>query len=279
MKLSIITINYNNANGLEKTIVSVMSQTHRKEIEYIVIDGASTDGSVGILERYSDQIDIVVSEKDSGIYNAMNKGVRRASGDYLLFLNSGDTLYAEEVLNNCLPQLGEEDIIIGQLSFMDGSGLAATPGQLSLLFFYDRSLPHPATFIKRELLIKRPYDESLRIASDWKFFMQSIVLENATYKTIVTIVSSFDCNGISSKNRTLCKVEKDKVLLELIPERILCDYTHFLNGNGYEETAYDRFYIRLRETRYGALFYKMNKRLLRFFSLFKSSARAFDDVN
>lgn len=96
MKLSIITINYNNREGLRKTIESVVAQTTR-EFEYIVIDGGSTDGSVDVIKEFSDYIDYWVSEPDKGIYNAMNKGVKVAHGDYCQFLNSGDWLYDSNV--------------------------------------------------------------------------------------------------------------------------------------------------------------------------------------
>lgn len=97
MKFSIITINYNNCEGLEKTIQSVIEQSY-KGYEYIVIDGGSTDGSIDIIKKYEPSITFWVSEKDSGIYNAMNKGIRHSTGEYLNFMNSGDTFYEPEVL-------------------------------------------------------------------------------------------------------------------------------------------------------------------------------------
>lgn len=100
--ISIITINYNNAEGLRRTIQSVVSQACRADFEYIVIDGASTDGSRDILDQYSDQIDVLISEPDSGIYNAMNKGVKNSSGTYCLFLNSGDWLHDQTVIKDVL---------------------------------------------------------------------------------------------------------------------------------------------------------------------------------
>ena len=97
MKYSIITVNYNNKEGLRKTIESVVRQTYR-DFEFIVIDGGSTDGSTDILKEYDEQINYWVSEKDSGIYNAMNKGIKKSIGDYLIFMNSGDCFYQNDVL-------------------------------------------------------------------------------------------------------------------------------------------------------------------------------------
>ena len=110
LKLTIITINYNNLEGLKRTVESVVNQTWQ-ELEYIVIDGGSTDGSAAFLASCSDTIDYWVSEPDNGIYNALNKGIQKATGEYLLFLNSGDHFYSDEVLANNVHHLVNSDII------------------------------------------------------------------------------------------------------------------------------------------------------------------------
>ena len=110
--ISIITINYNNASGLEKTIRSVVEQTYN-EYEYIIIDGASLDKSKEVIQEYQRYIDFWCSEKDSGIYNAMNKGIQKASGEYLLFLNSGDVLHNSAVLAAIHGFLSVQDILYG----------------------------------------------------------------------------------------------------------------------------------------------------------------------
>ena len=113
MKFSIITVNYNNKEGLRNTIESVIHQTYR-DFEYIVIDGGSTDGSVDILKKYDQQINYWVSEKDSGIYNAMNKGISKAHGEYLNFMNSGDCFYALDNLERVAKYQYETDFIVGR---------------------------------------------------------------------------------------------------------------------------------------------------------------------
>ena len=110
MKYSIITINYNNADGLRRTIESVVSQTYA-DYEYLIIDGGSTDGSVNAIKEYEDKISYWVSEKDGGIYNAMNKGVKVAHGEYLIFMNSGDVFYNDRVIERIESSQRTDDII------------------------------------------------------------------------------------------------------------------------------------------------------------------------
>lgn len=273
MKLSIITINYNNKEGLAKTVESVFCQSAYGEFEYIVIDGASIDGSSDVLKKHESRFSHVVSEPDSGIYDAMNKGVRASSGDYLLFLNSGDTLYSEHTISNILPKLNADDLIIGRIMKVPENVLSESGMVLSLYHFIDKSLPHQSSFIRRNLLIETPYDENYRIVSDWKFFVQTIVIGNCSYRYIDDIVSYYDCNGLSSNNRDESFVERDKVLHELFPSRILQDYQHFISGQGYEDTVYDKFYIKLRNYKYGRVLYSLNVLILRIADLFMPGAR------
>ena len=113
MKYSIITVNYNNREGLKRTIESVIHQTFR-DFEFIVIDGGSTDSSAEVLKAYDEHISYWVSEKDNGIYDAMNKGIRKATGDYLNFMNSGDCFYDDDVLRNVTAYASDADIITGR---------------------------------------------------------------------------------------------------------------------------------------------------------------------
>lgn len=274
MKLSVITINRNNVIGLRETIESVLNQTARDELEYIVIDGASTDGSAQLLETYDGRVDGWISESDTGIYNAMNKGVRMSTGEYLLFLNSGDTLFDKDVVKILLPELESgEDIVTGKMLYSGKNRYSQADNPISLLFLYQSSLPHDATFIRRRLLEKTPYDESLRIASDWKFFVQVIVQQGCSYRIVDHVISEFDTHGISATNRDLCKQERDKAIKELFPSRVLVDYLRFTKGGGYQDTEYDRFYLKLREYHYGYRIYSLNVFLVRILSIFKKSAK------
>ena len=227
MKLSIITVNYNDAEGLERTIKSVISQTF-KDYAYIVIDGGSTDGSVDVSNLYEDYIDFWVSEPDGGVYAGMNKGVARAHGLYCNFMNSGDSFYDNMTLEKIFQTKHVEDIFVGDaIFFHDGRLTDSRPlREISLYHLYSGALPHQASFIRTSLLKKYQYDEELKIVSDWKFFIQSIILDNCSFKYIDTIVAKYDNNGISSKNQIKMREEKEMVLGQLFPPRILVDYEY-----------------------------------------------------
>ena len=224
MKLSIITVNLNNRDGLQKTIDSVVSQTF-KDFEWIVIDGGSTDGSKELIEQYADHFAYWVSEPDKGIYNAMNKGIMVAKGEYLQFLNSGDWLYGDTALERCFRHELNADIVYGDLFFCAGEEMTQSqyPEDVSLRFFYKYSLGHNATFIKRKLLQDTLYDEDLKIVSDWKFFFAA-ALSDKKFEKIGEVVSCFDTKGISSMNEELVCLERSIVIKELIPASLVKDF-------------------------------------------------------
>lgn len=218
MKLSIITVNLNNLEGLKKTMKSVGRQTCQ-EFEYIVIDGASTDGSVDIIKE-SPIVDIWISEKDSGVYDAMNKGIEKANGDYLLFLNSGDLLFSDDIIKKAIPQLTSEAIIYGDLQFVTGDGNSLDihnfPNRLTFKYFFNFSLGHPSTFIRRDLFEKYgKYETDYTIVADWAFFTRVIIKERESTKYIPEVISSFNTDGMSSdpKNRDIIASER-KIFLE-----------------------------------------------------------------
>lgn len=225
MELTIITVCYNNKDGLARTLKSVKSQTC-KDFQYIVIDGASTDGSEELIHDYSDNIDYWISEKDSGIYNAMNKGIEKAQGKYCLFLNSGDSLYSCDTIENVLPLLSEADFISGDTicTFQDGHKKvwkAVNNATTYLLAIY--SLSHQATFIRTDLLKKRPYREDLKIVSDWEQMFYEIVIKDKTYKRINIPICLFAQGGISSAAPQLRESERQKVLGEHFSKRMYQD--------------------------------------------------------
>lgn len=270
MLFSIITINRNNAAGLEKTIRSVTGQTYTN-FEYIIVDGASTDNSVEVIKdlisptpdpspegeggedseengwRYCALSQSAlpslsgegqgvrlhwISEPDKGIYNAMNKGVQKATGDYLLFLNSGDCFAHKDVLEKVSKMLnGAEDILVGRVNVVKNGVITGQSDELSeedltLFNLYLWGIPHQAAFIRRELLLAYPYDEDLKINSDWKFFIQTIVLDNVSVKTVSLVVADYDGEGISTVHMDWLLEEREKVFKQLIPERIASNYMH-----------------------------------------------------
>lgn len=240
-RLTIITINYNNVSGLKKTLSSIFSQTSI-DFEYIVIDGNSTDGSVELIKQF-DNSSIKhfswISEPDNGIYNAMNKGIRMAKGEYIQFLNSGDMLASNDVTEKMLACLflspqGEglgvrSSILYGNMLKPLPKGIYRDKGfagrQPTMLDFYIGTLNHSPAYIKRSLFDTYGlYDETLKIVSDWKWYLQVIALHGVipVYKDIDVTV--FDMNGISNTNSLLEKQERRKVLEVLLPRAILLDY-------------------------------------------------------
>lgn len=237
MKLSIITINRNNAAGLEKTLQSVATQTF-KEFEYIVIDGASTDDSVDVIKKHESQFAHLkwVSEPDKGIYNAMNKGIRMASGDYIQILNSADCLAAPEVTERMLAELerqGNPAILYGNMvkCFPDGRRMVdkCFAGQeITMLGMFTGTLNHDPAYIRRDLFEKYGYyDEGLKIVSDWKWYLQAIILGGENPQYVDMDVTLFDMTGISETNKELDRAERKQVLEQLFPRTVLADYERF----------------------------------------------------
>lgn len=264
MKLSIITINYNNREGLQKTIESVVNQTWQ-EFEYIVIDGGSTDGSVDVIKQYSDRIDYWVSEPDKGIYHAMNKGIDVAKGEYCNFMNSGDCLYENTTLENIKDELENISIINGKTIF-DNGWTVFPPKVLSLNFFLKDTINHQSSFIETKLLKRYKYDEKYKIVSDWKFWINTLIFDNCSYRTTDTVIALSDSNGLSLTNHALRIQENKMVLNELVPERILCDYQK--NKDDWETNLY----IDMKSSRFHRHLYTFNVLLIRFLSIFRKGA-------
>ena len=286
MKLSIITINYNNAEGLRKTLASVASQTYA-DIEHIIVDGGSTDGSVEIIEAYASDMarkasgcvpaggegscaavegqdttpangaqplatqDTTspkatkphkvtwISEPDKGIYNAMNKGIRMATGEYIEILNSGDILFDANVTQRMIERLDqinskrEENmgILYGNMIKVNAQGKVVGKSgytEYSLRQFYSSTLNHDCAYIRKDLFEEYGlYDEQLKIVSDWKWYLQAIGLGRVKPEYVDIDVTIFDDGGISETNLALRNAERRKVLEEVLPPAVLWDYdTH-----------------------------------------------------
>lgn len=225
MKLSIITINFNNRDGLKRTIDSVVVQTFH-DYEWIVIDGGSTDGSRELIELNAEHFSYWVSEPDKGIYNAMNKGIAQAKGEYLQFLNSGDWLCDETALERCFSHDFSAEIVYGNLyTAFEGKEISKyyQPKRLTFQMLLNDTIMHSPSFIKRELFATEQYDESLRIVSDWKFFLKQ-ALQNRTFEFVDEFVTFFDTTGISATNKELNKTEREKVIRDEVSKLILYDY-------------------------------------------------------
>ena len=208
------------------TIDSVVSQTYQ-EFEWIIIDGGSTDGSREVIEKNVQHFTYWCSESDKGIYNAMNKGIRQAKGEFCLFLNSGDCLNGD-CLKAVMPQLTGE-VVVGRVKSAEDGALSYQyeNGSFSFSQLYSYSFPHQASFIKRELFIKHGfYDEDYKILSDWKFFLQLLLKERVDLNFISDVVSVIDYNGISKTNKELFVAEKNRLRDEVIPPYLMRDFDY-----------------------------------------------------
>lgn len=239
-KISIITVNRNNAEGLERTIKSVIEQTYA-DYEFIVIDGASTDNSVDIIKEHSSKISFWISEKDSGIFNAMNKGIKNATGDYCYFLNSADIFASNNVLDQIFKTHTYTNPFINGNQVNDfGNYTQKVPclnRELTLFDFYWGTIKHQATFIRRDLFdIYGLYDEKLKITSDWKFFLQTIGLHNEQPLFVDVDIVLFEWNGLSTSPRLTAThvAERALVIDECVPKSIQSDYEHFHKMSDYE---------------------------------------------
>jgi glycosyltransferase involved in cell wall biosynthesis len=215
-KCSIITINYNNKPGLEKTIRSVAEQTFQ-DFEYIIIDGGSTDGSKQVMDAFRNKISYSVSEPDKGIYNAQNKGISVAKGDYLLFLNSGDFLVNNDVLKKVFSTEHTEDILYGNMRINWGGGSISEgkmPQVISSEHMFNDTLWHPVSFIRRSLFDKFGlYNENYKIVADYDFFFRAIIKNKVSTKHLGMVISEYDTSGLSSKpeHKELEKNERRRV--------------------------------------------------------------------
>lgn len=201
-KLSVITIVYNNVKDIERTMLSVFSQTY-KNIEYIVIDGASDDGTKDIIEKYKDKLTQFVSEKDKGIYDAMNKGLALATGDYVLFMNSGDEIYSTETVAAIFNTTAAADIYYGETEMYNeawkslGQRRHRVPETFSWRSFkYGMSISHQAIYMKRSLT--SPYDLQYKYSADIDWIIKAAKKASLIVNTKM-YVAKYLVGGISKQ--------------------------------------------------------------------------------
>lgn len=222
-RISIITVNLNNLKGLQQTCASVWHQAE-KPFEHIVIDGASDDGSAEFIEANRSKFNCAIIEPDTGIYNAMNKGIGLASGDYIWFLNSGDTLFDNFSCSKVVNCSSFADIITGNLILAESGNLLYTkyPRRLDVTFFLRTTLPHQSTIIRKGLFDKIGlYNELNRIVSDWEFFMFAMIEFKASHQFIKDVLVVYDESGISSDkaNQEILVREKLRFIKTYFPDK------------------------------------------------------------
>lgn len=220
MKITVVTIVYNDVRHIEATLLNVLGQTSFDNIEYIVVDGASNDGTSDVIKKYSDRIDRYICEPDTGIYNAMNKGLDAATGDYIIFINCGDRLSSASVISKIIYAIKDErpDVVYGTYREIDGSGVASKviPCRSSDKIWYGPVASHQSTFYRIEHLRqwKLRYDESYKIAADYKITAQAIQHARKVFQTDICI-SDFDVSGVSSVNQNAGLSEANRVRREV----------------------------------------------------------------
>ncbi|WPU93545.1 glycosyltransferase family 2 protein [Mucilaginibacter sabulilitoris] len=231
-KLSVITIVYNNVRDIERTMLSVLGQTYTN-IEYIIVDGLSNDGTLQVIQKYSDRVSKLISEKDKGIYDAMNKGLAIATGDYVIFMNSGDEFYAPDTVAKVFATSPDADIYYGETEMINDEGQSLgqrrhkAPEVFTWLDFkYGMSISHQAIYIKRTLT--EPYDMRYQLSAD----IDWIIKAAKKAKKIVNVnsyVAKYLVGGMSKKKHRQSLQERFNIMKRyygLIPTVL----NHFVIG-------------------------------------------------
>lgn len=207
LKVSIVTVCYNAESCIEKTIQSVVKQTY-SNIEYIIVDGASKDKTLDIISRYKNSISVVVSESDNGIFDAMNKGVKIATGDYIAFMNAGDSYYSSDTIATMFVsdiQDSWPDVVYGYLIHSYSFGKFVRKKLPIDCFKQFMPIGHPATFVRTSLMKESEFDCSYRIAADYNFFFH-MYMTGKTFKFVNTIVADFESeSGVSSSSKHMIR--------------------------------------------------------------------------
>ena len=222
-KISIITVSYNAVATIEQTILSVINQTY-ENIEYIIIDGGSTDGTIDIIKKYEDQISYWISEPDNGIYDAMNKGIIKTTGEWIYFLNSGDYFLDNEIINKIAKvifynKIAKETIVLGKIRcFYDEFFMGIVKGKSMVDAWY--MPPHQGMFIARALYKKYPYFSYLKILGDRELLIRLKQAEIKEFFQVNEVIAQYDLGGISGNPKNALLVFKESLVLHLIYEKL-----------------------------------------------------------
>lgn len=238
VKLTIITINYNNNLGLIKTIESIINQTWT-DFEFIIVDGGSTDESLATIKKYEKHINYWVSEKDGGVYDAMNKGIQLAKGMFVNFMNSGDYFYNNTILEEIHHKFTNNvGVLYGDSFYFNEAGydrIEKTPSKLSFSHFVNSGINHQASFIKRDLFFKYfKYNLKYKISADWEFFIYVLCKKNEPYEHLHKTICYYDFSGISAipENLHIYYSERDEIMKE--------HFSMFYEDFGYYNYVVDR---------------------------------------
>ncbi|SHK17567.1 Glycosyltransferase involved in cell wall bisynthesis [Clostridium cavendishii DSM 21758] len=217
-RISIITVTYNCERSIEKTINSILNQTY-SNIEFLIIDGLSKDNTLNIVNRYKDKIAKVISEKDHGIYDAMNKGLKNATGEIIYFLNSDDSLVNKDVINNVMEVFNQNESInfIYGDAIVDGKKIKYKHN-LRKIDLVRRTICHQAVFIDKSLINRFDgFDTKYRFCADYKLIMQCLFYEKCIHRYIEKEIVFYNLGGISAQNNYeyIINEEKNNIYREL----------------------------------------------------------------
>lgn len=227
MKISIITVCLNTVNTIEETFLSIFNQTY-KNIELIVIDGVSKDGTIEVINKYKDKIFYFISEPDNGIYDAMNKGIKASTGDFILFLNANDVFYDNLVLEKVAKTLSENPEV--KFLFGDVDYLSDDKKKSGILKFDDikdefslafNNICHQSIFYHKSLFEKFGlYSQEFKIYADWDFNINCLVENKVSTIYLPIVISKFQLGGICSSlsNAKICKLEKKALIKKYYPD-------------------------------------------------------------
>jgi glycosyltransferase involved in cell wall biosynthesis len=210
-KLTVVTIVYNNVRDIERTVLSVLNQTY-PNIEYLIIDGSSTDGTLELLKKYEGRLAKLISEKDEGIYDAMNKGLALASGDYILFMNSGDEIYTSDTVENVFASAPDADIYYGETEMFNedwksvGQRRHKAPESFTWKDFkFGMSISHQAIYIRRSLT--EPYDPQYKLSADIDWIIKAAKKAAKIVNTRI-YVAKYLVGGMSKKKHRQSLIER-----------------------------------------------------------------------
>lgn len=213
LKITVITVCYNTVETIEETILSVINQTY-ENIEYVIIDGGSMDGTVDVIKKYSDRISYWISEPDMGIYDAMNKGIKAATGDYINFMNAGDSFYENSVLESVACSIDRKAVIVyGQLmKIFNRFRFISVPKAINLEDMRgDTRLPHQAMFARTDYQKAHPFDTSYRSAADFKFYFNAYFTDKCKFQFLPFLIANYDSETGMSKDSHIGIVESMRV--------------------------------------------------------------------
>lgn len=225
-KITVVTITYNAEKVLENTILSVVNQTY-ENIEYIIIDGASTDGTIDIIKKYQSRINLWKSEPDNGIYDAMNKGIKLATGDWINFINAGDKYNNDSVLSNFISKIDSSTIIAyGDINKIFSWGVRLWKPFPLTLMKERMCFGHPATFVRVSYHSQHLFDISYRSSADYKMFFDAYYKDEVVFQYIPQIVADFEAEGGISSTQVLL-VERENARLRGIDGTLKWKFRYF----------------------------------------------------